>query len=50
MTDSFLAILGRLAEYAESFESENEENVYDKGYSTELRWGAVLRNFKETVA
>jgi hypothetical protein len=46
MADSFLATLGRLAQYAESFESENEE----KGYPTAQRWGAVLRNFKETVA
>ncbi len=39
MTDSFLATLGRLAEYADSLESENEDNVYDKGYSTAQRWG-----------
>jgi hypothetical protein len=50
MADSFLATLGRLAEYAYSLESENEENVYEKGYSTVQRWGAVLLNFKETVA
>jgi hypothetical protein len=51
MSDSFLATLGQLAQFADSLESENEGNVYEKGYSTAQRWGAVLNvqcNFKDT--
>jgi hypothetical protein len=41
MSDSFLATLGQLAQFADSLESEH---AYEKGYSysASQRWGAVL--------
>jgi hypothetical protein len=51
MADSFLATLSRLAQYANSFASEQDGNVYEEDYSTAQRWGAVLNvqcKFKDT--